>query len=108
MIDLITGYRLVRDRYRPILPEEDGRMHLQTVSLYISLRNGKVVLEDAATGERLLTIEEMEASRIQSEQRAQQAEQRAQAEAEARVELEAQLVALRAELARLKTEPPVR
>ncbi|MBI2875954.1 MAG: Uma2 family endonuclease [Candidatus Tectomicrobia bacterium] len=113
VIDLITGYRLEGDHYRPLLLEDDGRMVLQTVGLYISLQNGKVMLEDAATGERLHTAEEAEAARAaeaqaraQAEQRAQEAEQRVQAEAQARAELAAQLEALRAELARLKSEPP--
>jgi len=91
MVDLITGYRLVEGRYRPILLEDDGRMRLRTVGLYIGLQAGKVVLEDVTTGERLRSAEE--------------AEQRAQAEASARAELEAKLQGLEAELARFRSGP---
>lgn len=80
-INLITGYRLINDRYRPILLEDDGRMPLNSVGLFISLENGKVVLEELESGRRLLDIEEIET---------------------ARVELQAEVEALRAELVRLK------
>lgn len=94
-IDLITGYRLADGRYQPIWPEVDGRMLMQTVGLYISLQDGAVTLEDAATGERLLNVEEASAARREAEKRAEQ-------ETQARAELEAQVAALRAELAHLK------
>ncbi|MBI3360726.1 MAG: Uma2 family endonuclease [Chloroflexi bacterium] len=93
IVETVTGYRLVRDRYRPILLEEDGRMRLQTVGLYIGLQNGKVVLEDVVSGERLRNIEEAEAARVR-------AEQRAQTEAETRAKAEAELKALREEIER--------
>ncbi|MEW5987500.1 MAG: Uma2 family endonuclease [Chloroflexota bacterium] len=94
-IDLITGYHLVNGRYQPLWLEADGRLLLQTVGLYICLRDGAVILEDAITGERLLNVEEAAAARLEAEKRAEK-------EAQARAELEAQVAALQAEVARLK------
>jgi Uma2 family endonuclease len=51
----LAGFRLEDGRYLPILPDEDGAIFLQTVNLRIGLENGRVWLEDAETGQDLLT-----------------------------------------------------
>ena len=80
-VDLLTGYRLINERYRPIFLEDDGRMHLQTIGLYIRFESGKVVFEEVATGRRLQNVVELDELREKQEQ---------------------EILALRAELARLQ------
>ena len=87
---LMTGYRLVKGHYRPIFLEDDGRMHLKTVGLFIRFENGSVYLDDVVTGEPLQTLKGMKAKNREVERRAQAAE--------------AELAALKAELERLKQQ----
>ncbi|MUG97966.1 hypothetical protein F7734_38925 [Scytonema sp. UIC 10036] len=49
----------------------------ETVGLLIGLQDGRVVIEDAQTGEQLLTSQELEQRVSQAEQQVSQAEQRA-------------------------------
>jgi Uma2 family endonuclease len=63
MVETVTGYRLANGRYRPILLDDEGWMLLRTVGLFITLREGRVLLKDAETGERLRNAEELEAAR---------------------------------------------
>ncbi|BAY78195.1 hypothetical protein NIES25_46660 [Nostoc linckia NIES-25] len=77
VIDEVLGYRLVDGQYLPLTPDEDGRILCETVGLLIGLQDGRVVMEDAQTGERLLNSLELEQRAIQAEERATQAEQRA-------------------------------
>lgn len=60
-IDEVLGYRLVAGRYRPISPDEDGRILCETVGLWLSLQDGCLVMEDTQTGERLRTAKELAA-----------------------------------------------
>lgn len=94
-VDEALGYRLVNGRYRPIAPDENGFIRCETVGLRIGLENGRIVLIDVMTGQRLRTHEEEQAAR-------EAAEARAEAEARARAEAEARLTALEAELQRLR------
>lgn len=77
VIEEVLGYRLVEGQYLPLSPDEDGRVLFETVGLWISLIDGRVVMEDAQTGERLLNSLELEQRVTQAEQRATQAEQHA-------------------------------
>jgi len=61
VLEEVLGYRLVAGRYRPLTPDDDGRILCETVGLWISLREGNIVMEDVQTGERLRTSEELEA-----------------------------------------------
>ena len=61
VLEEVLGYRLVAGRYRPLTPDDDGRILCETVGLWISLREGNIVMEDLQTGERLRTSEELEA-----------------------------------------------
>ncbi|MEZ4725991.1 MAG: Uma2 family endonuclease [Caldilineaceae bacterium] len=79
----IVGFRLEEGLYEPMVPDEDGALYCQTVGLRIGIENGKVWVEDAETGEDLLT---------------NLAAHRALRAAKARIaELEAQVRALRGE-----------
>jgi Uma2 family endonuclease/FtsZ-binding cell division protein ZapB len=55
----VLGYRLRGNHYQPITPDEDGRILCQTLGVWISLQSGQIVLEDAETGERLKTSQEL-------------------------------------------------
>lgn len=85
MIEEVLGYRLIEPGlYEPIAPDDQGRVLFQTVGLWISLQAGQIRVEDATTGERLLTPIELEAAKQQAEQQTaemaaakQQAEQQA-------------------------------
>jgi Uma2 family endonuclease len=92
ILDEVLGYHLVSGHYQPITPDEEGRICCETVGLWVSLQQGRLVLEDTQTGERLLTPAELR-------QRAQQESQRAEQE-RLRAEQESQ----RAEQERLRAE----
>ena len=62
VLDEVLGYRLVGESYQPISPDEEGRICCETVGLWISLQQGRLIIEDAATGERLLSSLELEAT----------------------------------------------
>jgi Uma2 family endonuclease len=87
----IAGFRLHRNRYLPMLPDEDGAIYCETVGVRMGVENGKVWMENYETGERLLTnIEARQEAKIQLA-----AMEAARQAAEARIaELEAQLKAL--------------
>lgn len=77
IIDEVLGYQLVEGQYLPLLPDDDGRILCETVGLWIGLVDGKVVMVDAQTGERLLSSIELEQRAAQAEARAIEAEARA-------------------------------
>jgi len=56
----LQGYRLVEGRYRPILPGSDGSISSLTTGLQLLSEGDQLRLIDAATGERLLRMEEQE------------------------------------------------
>jgi hypothetical protein len=77
-IDDVIGYRLDDEgSYLPLIPDEEGRVFCETVGLWIGLQDGKVVMVDAATGERLPTSLELQQQLTQTEQQLTQTEQRA-------------------------------
>jgi len=59
VLEEVLGYRLVSENYQPITPDEEGRILCETVGLFISLRSGRIVMEDAQTGDRLQTSLEL-------------------------------------------------
>lgn len=75
----ITGFRLQGDRYLPMLPDEDGALYCETVGLRIGIEEGKVWLEDANTGEDLLTNLKAHQALRETAVRLQAAEERAAA-----------------------------
>lgn len=61
-LDEILGYRLVEGHYQPITPDEEGRICCETVGLWLSFTEGRLIMEDVQTGERLLTSSELAAA----------------------------------------------
>ncbi len=59
VLDEVLGYRLVGGHYQPITPDEEGRILCETVGLWISLQDGRLIMEDAQTGQRLKTSVEL-------------------------------------------------
>jgi Putative restriction endonuclease len=75
-IDEVIGYRLDDEgQYLPLIPDEEGRVLCQTLGLWIGLHEGKVVMVDAATEERLPTSLELQQQLTQTEQQLTQTEQ---------------------------------
>jgi Uma2 family endonuclease len=102
---LLTGYRLGPDgRYRQIEPDaERGLLSLTTKLLFGVEADGRTLrVIDTATGERLLTNEEIKAAHIRETEARKAAEERAYREAEARKAAEAENARLRSELERLR------
>jgi Uma2 family endonuclease len=77
VIDEVLGYRLVEGQYLPLTPDDEGRICCETVGLLIGLVDGKILMVDAETGERLLTSVELEQKVTEAEARAIEAETRA-------------------------------
>jgi hypothetical protein len=77
VLEEVIGYRLEEGRYLPITPDEEGRVLSATVGLKISLVEGQVTMEDAETGEILLTSRQLEQRLTEVQQQALQAQQRA-------------------------------
>ena len=68
----VIGYHQVTPGiYEAIVPDDQGRILSQVAGLWISLQNGQLVLENAATGERLLSAWELEQRAEQERQRAE-------------------------------------
>lgn len=91
----LQGFRLQGGEYRPIAAAEDGSIVSETLGLRMKLEEHRLLLWDAATGERLLRTEEAREEHRQhaaSLERVESKLERAEAENER----------LRAELARLK------
>ncbi|HBB31239.1 MAG TPA: hypothetical protein DDZ80_28240 [Cyanobacteria bacterium UBA8803] len=70
VVEEVLGYRLVEGLYQPIAPDEEGRIRCDTVGLLIGLQEGGLVMDDASTGERLLSSLELEAAKASAEQQA--------------------------------------
>ena len=121
----LQGYRLERGRYRPIPPNPDGSLDLQTAGVTARPEGKQLRLVDSASGEKLLWDEEIEAERrmaearaseeaaarrvaekraFSAEERAFSAEARASEEAAARRAAEELARSLAEELARLRRE----
>jgi Uma2 family endonuclease len=107
---LLTGYRLASEGlYRPIELNDQGRLLSETTGLLFGVDDdGSVLVIDARTGERLRKPSQIEADEEAAKKRAARdakarkaAEKRATQEAEARKAAEAEIVRLRAELARI-------
>src|SRR6185295_13834060 len=114
----LQGYRLERGRYRPISPNSDGSLDLQTVGVTVRPEGERLRLVDTATGEKLLwgeeepvaRQEEAAARRVAEERAAEEvaarrvAEERAAAAEERVAAAEERARALAEELSRLRRE----
>ncbi|MDY6782505.1 MAG: Uma2 family endonuclease [Cyanobacteriota bacterium] len=59
-VEEVLGYRLTEGIYQAIVPDEEGRIRCDTVGLLMSFQEGCLIVEDAETGERLLSSLELE------------------------------------------------
>jgi Uma2 family endonuclease len=100
----IAGFRLVNGYYLPIVPDEDGAIYCATIAMRIGVEEGQIWLEDAATGENLLTNLEVRRALRLAEAAQAAAEKRANAEEQARRAAEARIAELEARL-RQPNEP---
>lgn len=119
----LMGYVLEAGVYRPVVPDERGRLFSAQLGLWLRLDEGDLVMDDPVTGRRVKDIPERmwdlekqslrdriakreaeEATAAADEARVA-AEARIQAAEQARAALEAQLRALQDELARLRQQP---
>ena len=98
----LQGYRLEQGRYRPILPNPDGSLDLQTTGLTVRPEGERLRLVDPASGEKLLWEDEIEGALREAEAAREAAEARAAQEAAARQAAEERARALAEELARLR------
>lgn len=114
----LRGFRLSEGRYVP-LEVVDGRLHSEVLGLDLVTEGWRLRLYDPATGETLLTPQEMHAARDaerrraegerrraeDERRRAEEARQRADTESAARAAAEAEVARLRAELERRNGKP---
>jgi Uma2 family endonuclease len=98
----LQGFQLKGKQYQPIPVDDDGALISKALDLKLQIEGGRIQLIDAARGERLLRMEELQAARREAEERAT-AEHQARRQAEARAAAaEAEAQRLRDELQRLK------
>jgi Uma2 family endonuclease len=98
----LQGNRLLRGRYQPIPLADDGTLLSRTTGLRMKPEGQRLRLIDAATGERLLWPDEIEAAKREAEAALREAEA-ARREAEARAQsAEARAKALEEELKRIR------
>ena len=88
----LRGFRLEAGEYVPMV---GARLHSQVLGMDLVVEHGQLRLYDSKTGMRLLNHQESEAAR-------RAAEAKAAEEAGARQQAEAEIIRLRAELARLQ------
>jgi len=110
----LLGYRLSPSgRYQPIEPDAQGRLLSEATGVWFQVApaGDQILLFDAATGRRLLSLAEQEELTIEAKaEAAREVEARKAAEAEiareveARKAAEAEIAHLRAEIARLRGE----
>lgn len=77
LLDEVLGYCLVEGFYQPITPDDEGRILCDTLGVWISLQDGRLVIEDAKTGQRLKTSLELEAANQELETAKNAAQQQA-------------------------------
>ena len=94
----LQGFRLERDRYRPVLLESDGSLVSQATGLRMLPEGENLRLVNTATGERYPWVEEEREARMKETAARRAAEQQAAREAAARQILEEELARLRSEL----------
>ena len=102
VLDEVLGYRLIQGHYQPISPDEEGRICCETVGLWLSLQEGRLVMEDAQTGERLLTSSELAAANQELVAANQELAATNQELAAAKEQVEQQAAAMEALLARYR------
>lgn len=100
----LQGFRLRQDRYLPIPRQGDGSLASETAGLILQPEGERLRLVNAATGEPLPWVDELQGLRQAAEERAaHEAEARRTAEAHAAT-AEARATAAEKEIARLRRE----
>ena len=72
----VLGYRLVGGRYLLMIADDDGRIPCETIGLWVSMQDGRLVLEDMETKERLLKSTELKAQNTELKAQKQELEAR--------------------------------
>lgn len=100
----LLGYRLEDSPfYREIEPDADGGLTFETIGLrFVAIGRERIEVYEAATGERLLTPDELKARAEVEAARAEAEATRAEAEATARAKAEARAAQLEAQLRELQ------
>jgi Uma2 family endonuclease len=101
----LLGYRLdAEGQYQPIAPDDQERLLAETLGIWFQVAptGDRVFLFDAATGRRLLNLDEQADVIAHAEERAAHEKERADREAAAREAAEAEIARLRAEIERLR------
>lgn len=76
----LVGYQRTPRRYLPLPPEEDGRLWLEPVNLYLGVRGDRVVCYDGDTGVELGNYTAVSEALAAEQQRAEAEHQRAETE----------------------------
>ncbi len=101
VIDEVLGYRLVAGRYLSLIPDDDGRIPCETIGLWVSMQDGRLLLEDMQTAERLLTSQaksqELEAENLELKAKSQEWEAQKQELSAENLELKTRLRKLEAQ-----------
>ncbi|MFN8488477.1 MAG: Uma2 family endonuclease [Caldilineaceae bacterium] len=94
----LKGWRLRQGQYQTMQPDAQGRFLSETTGVWFALTEDKrdLLLTDAATGEKLLTVEEEYEARLLAEANAAHQTQRADAEQKRADAAEAEVARLRA------------
>ncbi len=100
----LVGYRYTADGFEPIPIDDQGRLWVEPLNIWLKIVERQVRCIDGATGELIEPFMEQYKGRVAAEARAEAAEARTRAELAARVDLEAQMAAMQAELRRLRGE----
>jgi Uma2 family endonuclease len=102
----LQGFRLVNGNYEPIPPDADGGIVSQELGVRFVLENGDLTMFDVATGERLLSQEELAKQEMlradQAKHRAEEEKRRADEEKRRADQAERRAKVLEEELARLR------
>jgi hypothetical protein len=102
----LLAYRRGRKRYSPVAPDEQGRLLLESLGLYLGLKNNRAVCYDAETGAELGNYRQQVAARQAAEKEVRK-EARARKSVEKRVRaVEDKLREMEAELRRMRGENP--
>ena len=101
----LLGYRLDSSgRYQPVPLDDQERLLSESTGIWFQIdpTGDRVLLFDAATGHRLLNLDEQGEKVEAAKERAEAAEERASRETEARTAAEEEVARLRAEIERLR------
>ena len=102
----LQGFRLVNGTYEQIPPDADGGIVSQELGVRFVLENGDLAMFDVATGERLLSQEELAKQEMlradEAKHRAEEEKRRADEEKRRADQVELRAKALEEELARLR------